>query len=1724
MNLEIMFLEERIVLEAAAADVLVNEAVDVVADNIAEPQADQNTDAADNADAPHADQNVDGASDNTSETQPEQAVNEMVEALATPVDVRKELVFVDTSVDNYEALLQDIDESVEVILLSGDGDAMSEMVSILEGRSDLDAIHIISHGGEGFFSLGTETISAQNLDDHQGDLSIIGESLNEDGDLLLYGCEIATGTGQEFVNAVAELTGADVAASDDNTGAADAGGDWDLEVSTGEIETDSPLSDKAIDDFDGVLGKNFTIDFSNDSAMGRDSSYNATYTTNGFTFIFDSTRQAESISADRERFETSANEKRVIITVSDGSSFGLSSLDITNHKHYEMPFVIKGLTTSGNWISMTTESIGSGETKTVNLSNFNSVKKIYIQDTNYSDYNYFSLALDNLVFKDVKHPNTAPILDNTKSPTLPTISEDLGAPTNGNQHIGTSAYAYSILDSTETAGSLDNYYDVDDNVKRGIAITGISDKGTLYYTVNSTGDCIWKALNSGDVSANSALILLNYTNTRIYFKPNSDFNGTINDAITFKAYDRSAGYYNGSFKNTNTGTAFSSASDTVAIEITPVDDAPTISTAPTDVSVLEDTVSDVDLSGVSVQEVDGEDVVLKIAAGGGTLTTAANDSSVSGVTISGSGTGTLSLAGSVADINAYLDKITNIKYKNNTPDTQGDNSDTLNLTVNDGTSGDVALKTVNVDITSVNDAPETSGAYDFTAINEDTASTGVQVSTIIGGLTTSDVDLDTLGIAVTGTSGNGTWQFSTDSTDGANGNWISFADTQTPSPSNSLLLTGAAWVRYVPDGNNAETSSITMRGWDQSSGTASTGTTANYANTSTNGNDTAYSSGTATGSITVTAVNDLPVIDLNSSTAGTDSTATFAAGSSGVPIAADAIISDADTGDFLESMTVTLTSRLDGDSIESLGLDVAAATAATNAGLTVGYTADTGILSITGSASASVYQAVLRGVQYSNSDAGSDITTGNRSITVMVNDGDGDSTARTSIVSVVAAPVIDLNGTADNQNHTVSFNEGDMNVSLAASTATIIEPDGENLNRMTVQLTNAQDGVSESITMSGRNSGDTVNGITITYNSATQITLSGSATAANYQALLRELIYNNSSENPDTTTRTVEVAGRDTGGNTGATVTTSISITAVNDNPSATGLASDVTVIEDVASNVDLSAITLKDIDAGTGDITLILTASAGTLAASTGGSVTVSGSGTGAITLSGTLANVDAFLNTASNVKYTSALNANGNDAATLTVTINDGGNTGTGGGSDVTLGTVNIDITATHDSPAATNVDQVQTYTDGDSSVALDDIIVSDPDTDEQVTATLTLADITQGSISTIHSGNERYDALTGIWTITGTVEQVNTALAAAAFEPINGLTSAVSITVNIQDGGEHGEEAQTGTITLNYQAPPPPLEPEPEPEPETDTDTAETPATTPDPIPEQVRNNSSGDKTPSTTEPSDPADSADSNGDFGNEFIESETERGREISIDSASSGRGTEGNGPAGADADLNQVITALGRGSVSGDMGDGPGAADVDLNQVLQVLDSAGASIDSGFGGQGDPLGIDANSLLDGAGTSTPAGDNGPATADTSIQAQSRTSITDKAATSVAAGPEQPAGSDQSTAIATSVLETAQGTEGQRLHQPSLSELNNALSGLSFSSSTPDFTITSLEHAVDTLAQLAGESRQSANPAAGDTLNKMTDQLTEICEKCAENGQNVDELLQKLDQAKAMLSN
>lgn len=150
------------------------------------------------------------------------------------------ILFVDSNVTDYNTLLTGLGNEVEVCVLNKQEDGVLQIASVLKSRANLDSVHILSHGSSGLLSLGSSVLNTANLARYSDALKTIGSSLSANGDILLYGCDVAQGQqGRDFISRLSAITDADVAASSDLTGNAALGGDWQLETTIGNIEEES---------------------------------------------------------------------------------------------------------------------------------------------------------------------------------------------------------------------------------------------------------------------------------------------------------------------------------------------------------------------------------------------------------------------------------------------------------------------------------------------------------------------------------------------------------------------------------------------------------------------------------------------------------------------------------------------------------------------------------------------------------------------------------------------------------------------------------------------------------------------------------------------------------------------------------------------------------------------------------------------------------------------------------------------------------------------------------------------------------------------------------------------------------------------------------------------------------------------------------------------------------------------------------------------------------------------------------------------------------------------------------------------------------------------------------------------------------------------------------------------------------------------------------------------
>ena len=305
------------------------------------------------------------------------------------------------------------------------------------------------------------------------------------------------------------------------------------------------------------------------------------------------------------------------------------------------------------------------------------------------------------------------------------------------------------------------------------------------------------------------------------------------------------------------------------------------------------------------------------------------------------------------------------------------------------------------------------------------------------------------------------------------------------------------------------------------------------------------------------------------------------------------------------------------------------------------------------------------------------------------------------------------------------------------------------------------------------------------------LSLSGSDTKANYEAALRSVTYENTSEAPSNLTRTISLTVND-GISNSNTLSRNIEVTPVNDDPfNAGGLPTDVNVIEDVASSVDLTAIDLDDLDHLGSVLTVRLNTTAGTLAATAGGGVAVSGSGSSSLELQGTLADLNSYLNSATNIQYLhSTPHTYGDNADFIRVIVNDNGNSGSGGGLDQILGDINVDISGVNDQTSLGTNTGVTVLEGG--SVTLTNTTLNAVDVDDsgaELTYTITSGP-TNGILERVSLPGIAITSFTQAELDSGTIRYVH-----------NGSeTTADQFSFQLADGLEDGTTHVAGTFNIS------------------------------------------------------------------------------------------------------------------------------------------------------------------------------------------------------------------------------------------------------------------------------------------------------------------------------------
>ena len=1009
-----------------------------------------------------------------------------------------EVYFIDRQVADVDRLAQSLPPGAEVHFIESNVDGVQFIAQTLQGRTDVEAIHILSHGVEGQLRLGTAFLDVQHMQgDYRAALSAIGQSMTADGDILIYGCDFAAGAdGQQAVQVLAELTGADVAASNDDTGAARLDGDWMLEVHQGSIETASLQAD----DWDHLMaapvvdfnsGANSVERVTNGNFGGGTQSTagwvlggsNASGATTGGTYRFEGTTSASLTQTTITGWDDGlapSGAARVSFTLAWSNALGAGVLQSATLEVSVGGVVYMRLTTSAgtgtpatiqylNGASGSRTTIAAGTFPTISLDlpanvassgdlRFNytstglrgdqisvggvSVRQMVditpgnnftasytengppvsiadvdmsIRDTDNTNMVSATITLTNAQAGDVlsvgtlpagitssidtsvpgqirvtltgssslanyatairaitfsnstDSPSTTPrvltttVNDGTLSsaPATTTINVTAinDAPILANTDLtvaqtedaGPPSGAVGSLVSTLTGGVTDP----DQGAVSGIAVTATSAaNGTWWYSTDN--GATWLAM--GTVSGASARLLAADAQTRVYFQPTANFSGAVASSLTLRAWDRTNGLANGSLGTTatNGGTsAYSVATDTVTVNVAPVNDAPTLSTTPFSASSITEDLS----QSTPVGDPNSPPARAGVALTTFVTTTADIDTgaAATGYAIVGADNtngqwwfsldsgATWTAMSNLSDANAVLltrNAATRVFFQ---PNADWNGTTTLTLRAWDGTQGTAGQL---FDITAGGGTGGTSAFSSTTAV-------GTHTVTAVADITADAINLanaaleDTIKVFNPLTAaGGGT----ADSFEGGAAAQITAIAGQAIAPGGTVA---------VPNGTvtlGADGQTLTFLGALNFTGTST------FSYTVTSGGVTE----TANITVTVTAVGDPPVIDLNGSAAGTDYTATI--DQDKAPIGSGITVTDAENNN-LSSMTITLANATAADL-----LSLAAAVP----GITASYNAATGVLTLTGNTTLANYQTALAGVVFSTTSG----STAARTITV----------------------------------------------------------------------------------------------------------------------------------------------------------------------------------------------------------------------------------------------------------------------------------------------------------------------------------------------------------------------------------------------------------------------------------------------------------------------------------------------------------------------------------------------------------------------------------------------------------------------------------------------------------------------------------------------------------------------------------------------------------------------
>jgi lipopolysaccharide export system protein LptA len=1354
------------------------------------------------------------------------------------------IVFIDSRVANLQALLDGLQEGETAYVLDPNSDGVEQIADILAANNltGLASISILGHGESGEIALGSSSLTDSNLASHSNALAELGATLAPGGMIKLYGCDIAFGTtGQQFISDFSTFAGgAPVEASTQPVGSASDGGSWTLNASSNGATTNdanAPFTSAALSSFQGVLVADPVTEIwtgvagqpqiihvdDNGTAPGINSTSLYAFNSNFHRptgVELDPNQQKYFVLESGSGISTVPMAVRVgslvqaLDTPTASPTFTTITLDANSAQNFIPDFAIDTVNHQIYFVDVYGFNTGTNDISKFERINYDGTGLTTLATVaTGSNTGVVGFALDLVNHTAVFAVNSGGSISVTVTPASGFLYEATGVSAtatsvtmhsltiNGGSTLATSLGNFSQDGGLAIDPTTHNVYFILDDGNAGTA------GGVYKYSFTSSFAGSVSAVWQETATTQPRLLALAIDPTTGKWYGTSTQIGT--DEIWVGSLSGGAPTTFLTFSNASAGPTEMELDNVPTLSITAVAGAtftesslnPAASNNPSISLITAATASDSDSpqlvsATVSVGSFFAGDT-LSVSTAGTSLTSSYNSS-----------TGKLVLSGldSFAHYQTALDTVKYGSTSDNPTDFGSDNSRVLSWVVNDGLITS-APQSQTVTVVGVNDPPTLASVASSAHYTEEGA--GGVLSSAASVIDVDDLNLSSATVQITG------------------GSFAGDTDVLAASVSSPLIT-----VSY-----NSATQTLTLSGSD---------TLAHYqavldsVNFTSGENPTNYGSnttrvvtwqlqdpsGTANGGVsissivtttlTVTNVNDAPTL---SNVATVDS---FTEGTA-ITLSSAVTVSDPDNLN-LSGATVKISGgTFAGDA------DVLTATT-TGTGITASYNSSTETLTLSGSDTKAHYQQVLDTVVFSSGsnpdDYGSNKT---RTVTWVLNDGSGSfnlSTAQTTTISITAIndpPVL------SNVAATASYTENAGAQATLSGALTVSDVDSLTLANATVKVVGgAFTGDGDVLSVNGVSGGTIVNGghtVTVSYNSTTEtLTLTGSDTLADYQTLLEQAGFNEPAiDNPtnygSNPTRTITWLLNDGSGsnNLSSVATTTLSITAINDAPTLTSVASTVNFTEEGGAVTLSGAVTVTDPDnlnlaSATVSITGGTFANDGDVlaATTTGTSITASyDSGNERLILSGadTLADYRSVLDSVTFNAGENPTNFGSNPTRIISWVLNDG----SGSNNLSTAKIETVSITNVNDAPTLASVAPSASFVEEGGAVTLaSTLAVSDPDNLKLANATVAitggfagdvLAATAVGSITVAYNSTTETLTLSGADTLANYKQVLDSVTFNAGENPTNfGSNPTRTVVWTVNDGGtSFSTGTATSTITV-------------------------------------------------------------------------------------------------------------------------------------------------------------------------------------------------------------------------------------------------------------------------------------------------------------------------------------